>query len=424
MSDLKEFETLEFASHSNILTTREWFVCRFYFYFHLKPKQAPGFRLKITHFKLLLHGVRSVGRIIGIEKNRPMLVTNSSENVFSAGILRNRILDGIIEEPLGFFVEKITSLNNQSNPNAFSFIFFQLLEKICCPFWKLTSLEERNLVEIARLTDAYCKLNNVEIFNPVICYKRFSFYVKAWCFLLWIVRPSKVLITDYYNSSGLGLIHAAKKIKLPVVEIQHGVISSGHPAYFFPSVELNRITPDELWHFLPIPLKSGFQFYINQKNMKKIEHPARKIFQGKSKKLIALEEAARAQFKKIVLVTLQDASIHEFFSKILELSKASSEYCFLLLPRLVQPNTKSLQMNTKVVSSFSFYELIQISDVHITHYSTCAIEAPEYGVRSIIWDIDGMGHQLLGDFLNADIEGLEYTRIMPSLQGQRGAPAG
>jgi hypothetical protein len=75
------------------------------------------------------------------------------------------------------------------------------------------------------------------------------------------------------------------------------------------------------------------------------------------------------------------------------------DICFAILPRIPDNYLSALPMdgNMMVHTDRDFCRIIPQMDFHATISSTTALEAPSLGIRNIIVDMDGEGHESLWD---------------------------
>lgn len=65
---------------------------------------------------------------------------------------------------------------------------------------------------------------------------------KIWSGVFWFCRPRIIVIWNTYLN--LGVLSAAKDLKIPTVEVQHGVINRYHLGYSFPKNSSSCVLPD------------------------------------------------------------------------------------------------------------------------------------------------------------------------------------
>ena len=223
----------------------------------------------------------------------------------------------------------------------------------------------------------------------------FSFLLKFW-------KPQIIVLSDYYSALNLALIQAAKRQGILVVEIQHGVINLQHPAY---SVDRSKIDsslmPDFLWTFDPkLSETLGERSFIPNERIVCLGHPYLTLVKQKTKVRNPKKDSTVR-----ILVTLQSpvqAALIEFLK---EAANLNPELHFTLLPRSLENAKLIPPLPTNqftVLQSGDFYHLVTEHDLHLTVYSTCALEAPTLGIANILVDIDGWSKKVFGKQLSKE----------------------
>ncbi len=388
---------------SDIIASEEWFILRFYFYYKNLTKDSKKVTLKQkskslprSFFAFLIFPLRIIFR----ERNKRLILINNAEVLNLGGKQQQRIFFDTSLAQDSILFEKFTNWQRPiSISSSISFLPIQVLEIIIHRFFKPTLSQKNNIIIInsylRRLRGDFL----INSFNPSATIMRYNFYVAFWnLFLIWM-KPKEILITDYYNVANLALVKTSKKFGIKIIELQHGVISSGHRAYFFAPKLCRNITPDELLHYFPVVFNQPEYFYIDKKKLKRINHPLLRWFRFSDVILEDYKNQLRSNYKKIILITLQDTSEKKVSELILEVAHELKDYFFILLPRTIYSSTTVLPKNAEVNWRNNFYELMQISDIHITHYSTCALEAGIFGVKSICIDVDGLASKVFKELV-------------------------
>jgi hypothetical protein len=100
-----------------------------------------------------------------------------------------------------------------------------------------------------------------------------------------------------------------------------------------------------------------------------------------------------------VAVTLQKTVTEETMAFITEAARLNGKILYLIIPRQEMSPEKALPSNLRVITDPNFYELMKYVDVHVTAYSSCAIEAPSMGVRNLLINIGGYAKSYYGHIL-------------------------
>lgn len=80
-------------------------------------------------------------------------------------------------------------------------------------------------------------------------YFRMYYELKPINRLLEKINPELVVVVCSYSRSHMPFVEAAKRKKIRVIELQHGVMGRGHPAYNYPEKANHNFFPDEIFLF-------------------------------------------------------------------------------------------------------------------------------------------------------------------------------
>jgi hypothetical protein len=218
-------------------------------------------------------------------------------------------------------------------------------------------------------------------------------------------NPKLVFVSVGYTH--FGYIRAFREKGIPVVEMQHGIISSNHHAYCyakafdalqFPNVILtNGEREKEVFghdNAFPVERVIPVGSFI-------VDHYARRSF-----------EHVREGIPRI-LFTLQDGQMGlKLLRFILDLKpQTRDKYELLVLPRRTTKE-EYIQLLPEVeqltFSGSDFYTTVIRCDLHCTVYSTTAVESLSLGVPNILVNIDGQSKEQLSMILGAN----PYTKTI------------
>lgn len=244
-------------------------------------------------------------------------------------------------------------------------------------------------------------------------YHRICAGAKVYDWLIRIYRPKAIFVVCYY--SNFEIIKAAKKNNIPVVELQHGLVSKGHRAYFFSSYPGASYLPD---YFL-----SYGRYSSELVTAGKVVHPDQVLNYGYSfleevsKKLRVSDELAalKRTFRSVICITGQLPKTDVPLLRMIgDISQAFPDTCFIFKPRyagagLLLPE----RPNFFQMAHLNTYELLKYSDYHITVYSTCAMESLALGTPNISIDIEGYYSR----FLKKILDGNRYNYVVQTNEG-------
>lgn len=227
-----------------------------------------------------------------------------------------------------------------------------------------------------------------------VCYKNlFKLFLKMY-------RPKLIFITNYYNILHQALIYSAKKLQIPVIELQHGIINPKHPAYNIFTRLDNSFFPDFLFAF-GNHTKMVFNqdnYFIKKENIIPIgniyiDYINNDYKASKSTKIMF--KKFRKKYNKIVAVASQwtiEKKLIKFLKKCAALDK---NILYIFIPRDLNKDYSlaNFPSNIVILKDLNFYQIIKESDFHATVYSTTAVEAPALGVPNMLINIDGFAEK-------------------------------
>lgn len=219
-----------------------------------------------------------------------------------------------------------------------------------------------------------------------------------YCFFLWLLnewKPSKIYLYDSYNEFSLGLIGAAKKLKIKVIEQQHGIIYPTHYGYQYQYEKIgDSFICDEL-HYYTEPLfhtlKTRWKYgpllkYINHS-------PNYVIWEkyGKGQKSESISNLQlKAGTKKIVSFGLTTYHIPDWLVNTLTKLDSTEEYffCFRSHPRhhkklvdqLRQLEISLTNLDHEICSEVALFDLLNISQYFLSDGSSTLIDALEFNL--------------------------------------------
>ncbi|MFV0331774.1 MAG: hypothetical protein ACK5KL_18455 [Dysgonomonas sp.] len=255
----------------------------------------------------------------------------------------------------------------------FSILFFRK-RKINIDTSKLIELEEKYNIKI----NFQPQLRRV--IGQYFCLK----------FILKFRKPKQVFIV--YPSGYYGYILALKEKKIPIIELQHGIIYELHPSY-------NNYVDDDFLIFKPdyiltygdrdrrclVSLK-----YLDQNHIFPIGNYMLWLYkQTKTENSSYLKNILSKvpSSKKIIAVTCTVNDLELFIDLIKEINNIDNSFYFLLVPRI--ENNIPLDSSIGVIvnpSKTNIYEIIKCCNIHLTQVSTCALEALYFSKRSLIYE--------------------------------------
>lgn len=106
------------------------------------------------------------------------------------------------------------------------------------------------------------------------------------------------------------------------------------------------------------------------------------------------------RLKPKVLISLQNSTIEKTTAFVCEAISMLSEdeFEFIFLPRDKQPQNIINRKDVTVETKLNIYQLLAICDIHITHFSTTALEAQYLGIVNCVLAFDQMAKDYFEDF--------------------------
>lgn len=235
-------------------------------------------------------------------------------------------------------------------------------------------------------------------------YRKNIIQLKAADLLLEKINPMVIIETASYDAGVMALNFAAKKRKIPVIEIQHGCVTRDHPAY-------NYFLPQDYLEKPPLPDKILVHGEVAKREILGLGNafgPADIVITGFSRLNSFLDKikGKRSDIRKelrekfnvndtdfFVLITDQ---LGEHIARFIESSLPLLPKKFILMikphplamdkAKLTYKNILSGQPRIRIITdkNTDLYELLLASDVHATVYSTAFLEAMALSVPNII----------------------------------------
>lgn len=235
----------------------------------------------------------------------------------------------------------------------------------------------------------------VEVNTQSIIKKYLAQYKIMKVLLMIFPKPKIVFLTVSY--ANFGYILALKERNIKVVELQHGLIGSQHYGYHFEKEQDSKQFPDSILVF-------GLNDKLTIKNNSKI--PIKEVVEVGRYILDEYLEKSKGTINEVnsISVSLQDEhwSI-ELLKFILEVDKLEpNRFQWKIKTRRTPIETYKQQFDFPVNFEFeeeNVYECIVKTDVHLTIFSTTAIEALSMGKAVLLYNFDNASKMYLGESL-------------------------
>ncbi|MDG1036932.1 MAG: hypothetical protein P8H43_01680 [Crocinitomicaceae bacterium] len=232
-------------------------------------------------------------------------------------------------------------------------------------------------------------------------YRMMRFWLKV------LPNPKVVYVSVSYTN--FGYIRAFKEKGIQVVEFQHGLITSNHSAYWYKQSFDPVQFPDQIVTVGEQELNvfgNGNAFPV-----KDVIPVGSFILDHYSDK----DEKSYFSQPLRVLFALQDTAIGDkFASFIADLSEQINSIEIIVQTRRTSPEyylKKYPALHSVEFSNDSVYAALIESDVHVTVYSTTAIEALSLGRQNILVNIDGLSVT----HLSSKLKDNPFTKIVDTV---------
>lgn len=232
---------------------------------------------------------------------------------------------------------------------------------------------------------------------------RFNIQYKIYKVLFRILKPKIIFLNCYYDKQYI--VKVANELGIKIVEIQHGVISTAHSAYYS-ELNLNTI-------YLPNYLLSFGEDLKRDKNENFI-YPKDNVLPVGNLYLDYLKESfvPDSNFKKIIKrykysvgVSLQWTNEDKLIDFINEVAIFCKDVVFILIPRNPYDSKYAnlkLAKNIILYPELDCYNIILHCDYHCTVYSTCLLEAPTLGIPNILINLENLTMKYMKDKVNSN----------------------
>ncbi len=393
-----------------------WPIIRINLWFILtsEPRGVLGKTLSLCNF--ILASISSI--VIRPSKNLESEDTSSilfiaddlrySENI--CGKKYNRILDPIIESiPKDISVTKLDLGRSNSESN---YIRARVKEAIKPTFFHhaksilIAIHTSGDLLRIARRA----KISRLHLF--VVMLKNMTTILANEDFFstyLANVNPKLIVLCCYYNAENLGAISAAHRLGIKSVDVQHGKQGKYQGAYSHWSVIPENgydFLPDVFWVWGQDSLENIMKFSRHRQTHKCQVggYPwLHKFVELRHCSRIPLWLDCRLKNKKVILISLQakrselEEVLPSFISDSIRVSPLNCIWLLrchpnhLYVKKEVLGKLKDVPGEKYVIDNLNdiaLYDLLSLTDIHITAFSTVVYEAEYFSAKNIVFGED------------------------------------
>lgn len=256
------------------------------------------------------------------------------------------------------------------------------------------------------------------------------------------LKPKAIFLSVYYHPLGMGLTLSARRLGIPVIDVQHGRLGPHHGLYTqFTAAPENgyEIAPDRIWcwgeqtrHDIDVDLNLKCKLHSGLVG----GNPWFDLWKS-GLGTLPNETAAKALLrkgdgKKKILVSLQSLP-HPLPRFVLEaMASAPQDWVWWIrmhpLRRQTMPEVEeqlsalNISFEIEDTTTLPLFWLLRNSDHHITSFSSVVIEALAFGLRTTVFSDAGKaafqsyvvdGHVLFADTAEGLLEAISDALEMP-----------
>jgi hypothetical protein len=224
-------------------------------------------------------------------------------------------------------------------------------------------------------------------------------------------RPRFLVVDCWYGLTTMGAILAASRLGIRSLDIQHGLQGScdfGYSAWTKVPISRYAVFPDAFWvwgrenvqnlytHNAPDFAREGSVVACGNLWLNQCRYHADGVLQRE------IEELGRltAGYSRVFLVTLQPSQgVEDVALPVIQSSPDDVFWFIRLHPRMAEQEKRRVEqmaltlgerVNVTDASRVSLYALFSLIHVHLTGFSTCALEALAFGKSTVLVHPSGL----------------------------------
>lgn len=328
---------------------------------------------------------------------RKLLNDNKYWDIYSDFFVDELQEDAVLFEPY--------YLDSHLKPAKTEDIYYLDFLSLCAYCYRILIRQKRNTFKGKKfahiLGDKVCLFFGIHIEKKIkkiikssfnVFTSNYFFYTKLFKF----IQPKIILIVVSYGQRNAAIIAAAKDLKIPVVELQHGVISRYHLGYSFPGKNKKNTFPDYFFSFGDF-WKSCIEFPIGKGEIFNVGYPYLDT---------ALQKYKNSKKTNTIIVISQGTigeKLSKFVVELKEILPSNVHIIYKLHPgefdnwRSKYPWLFQSKVQVYDNPQAELYELLAQAKWQIGVYSTAIYEGLAFNCRTFLVDLPGieyMGHLL------------------------------
>lgn len=242
---------------------------------------------------------------------------------------------------------------------------------------------------------------NIDYKNKIIDFKIEKTIFKI---MFKIYKPKVIFLSCYYSKQNI--IKAANELNIKTIEMQHGIIGSEHFAYNINKLLDKSFFPDILLTY------GEFDKNILENNL---YNPFNKIIPVGNYLLESIKElpipfsldTLTSKYKYSISISTQYTVEKELLKFILEVSSKFDNIGFFFSLRHYDKeyyNKFNLTNNIYIFQEeYNCYDIMKSCNIHLSVYSTCALEALFFNKKVILVNIKNLSQDYIPNILNKSL---------------------
>lgn len=268
--------------------------------------------------------------------------------------------------------------------NVISDLVLKLSSYLCALFVKLDHV---NAEVLENIKQEY----NLEFNTNKLLKKKFG-EIKLYTFLFKFIKPKAVFLISYFTKESI--VIAAHLNGIKVYEAQHGYIGDNHQFY-------NSVYTFDALYYPDYLLSFGEQekenlpedFIFKQEQLL----PIGSLFLEETQTNFTDNylDSLKKDYKYIFCVTLQNIKEDMLLNWVAQQAEKNKNWLFILKPRHSKEDYKAYTKidNCILLPENNVYQVLKYSDFNITIYSTTAIEASAFNVKTLFYNINKLSEK-------------------------------
>lgn len=362
----------------------------FTIYYYSDQDSNPAVMKKCSPIRRVWEAITTTSLKVMFKKNAAFIFTDDVGVKKYNGIYVDRIMQGFFDiEPetipcvIKLMPKTIVAENKYINSD-----FIILIIKLMGVFYKTKKVDIKNISVLDDII-AYLKIEfdyskYLDLFKILL-----DFY--SWYFNK--IKPSKIYVNCYYDFWRLPAFFIAKRMQIPVIEMQHGLINTSHIAY----AGFKNITPNPYPDYLFVfgdKFKSAISEYVYPHgNIFSVGSYYINLMLKSKERNVELFNKKYSNLSDKIIITV--VSQHDIDEKILDFVKnvagIDDRLFFIFIPRFVKDYHLHFKNNNVMMElEFDVYQCMQNSHITTAVVSTCAVESLAFATPVVLLNIDGL----------------------------------